>query len=154
MTRFLAVLSGLLLTLAVGLVEPFAAAPVLALVIAGWRWRVAAVGAALVALGVLTFADTGALIAGATGLVATTYLLNTATVRAPVGVVPTTIPSVTGAIVFTVAAGAATLLPTGVAWLPIAAPVAVILLYALLVRGLSTDPRAREPVAAEPAASD
>ncbi|MGX1808942.1 hypothetical protein ACWIGI_24745 [Nocardia sp. NPDC055321] len=141
MTRFLAVLSGLLLTLAVALVEPWAVVPALVLVVAGWRWRVSAVGAVLVALAVLTLTDTGALIAGAIGLVATTYLLNTATVSAPVGVVPTTIPSVAGALVFTVAAGAATLLPTGLAWIPIAAPVAVILLYALIVRGLAQDRR-------------
>lgn len=136
MTRFLAVLSGLLLTLAVGLVQPWAVAPALVLVVAGWRWRVSAVAAVLVAVGVLAFDGPGALVAGAIGLVATTYLLNTATVSAPIGVVPTTIPSVAGALVFTVAAGAATLLPTGVAWIPIAAPIAVILLYGLIVRGL------------------
>ncbi|MCU1639793.1 MAG: hypothetical protein JWN03_68 [Nocardia sp.] len=136
MTRFLAVLSGLLLTLAVALVEPWAAIPVLIFAVGGWRWRVSAVGAVLVALAVLTLTDTGALVAGAIGLVATTYLLNTATVAAPVGVVPTTIPSVAGALVFTVAAGAATLLPAGLSWIPIVAPIAVILLYALIIRGL------------------
>lgn len=137
MTRFLAVLAGLLLALAVGLVEPWAALPVLLLAVLGWRWRVAAVGAVLVALGVLAVVDTGALVAGSIGLVATTYLLNTATVSAPVGVVPTTIPSVAGALVFTVAAGAATLLPAGLAWIPVAAPIVVILLYALVIRGLA-----------------
>ncbi|WP_067820224.1 hypothetical protein [Nocardia inohanensis] len=137
MTRFLAVLAGLLLALAVALVQPWAAAPVLILAVLGWRWRIAAVGAVLVALAVLAFVDTGALVAGSIGLVATTYLLNTATVSAPIGVVPTTIPSVAGALVFTVAAGAATLLPTGLAWLPIAAPIAVILLYASVIRGLA-----------------
>ncbi|WP_067718861.1 hypothetical protein [Nocardia yamanashiensis] len=137
MTRFLAVLAGLLLALAVGLVEPWAALPVLLLAVLGWRWRVAAVGSVLVALGVLAVVDTGALVAGSIGLVATTYLLNTATVSAPVGVVPTTIPSVAGALVFTVAAGAATLVPAGLAWIPVAAPIVVILLYALVIRGLA-----------------
>lgn len=137
MTRFLAVLAGLLLASAVGLVEAWAALPVLLLAVLGWRWRVAAVGAVLVALGVLAVVDTGALVAGSIGLVATTYLLNTATVSAPVGVVPTTIPSVAGALVFTVAAGAATLLPAGLAWIPVAAPIVVILLYALVIRGLA-----------------
>lgn len=137
MTRFLAVLAGLLLALAVGLVGAWAAPPVLLLAVLGWRWRVAAVGAVLVALGVLAVVDTGALVAGSIGLVATTYLLNTATVSAPVGVVPTTIPSVAGALVFTVAAGAATLLPAGLAWIPVAAPIVVILLYALVIRGLA-----------------
>ncbi|WP_067531402.1 hypothetical protein [Nocardia crassostreae] len=137
MTRFLAVLSGLLLTLGVALVQPWAVVPLLPLAVAGWRWRAGAVGAVLVALVVLTIADTGAVVAGAIGLVATTYLLNTATVSAPVGVVPTTGPSVAGALVFTVAAGAATVLPAGLAWLPIAAPIAVILLYAWIIRGVS-----------------
>ncbi|WP_330183727.1 hypothetical protein OHB26_08930 [Nocardia sp. NBC_01503] len=136
MTRFLAVLAGLLLTLGVALVLPWAAVPTFALAVAGWRWRVSAVGAVLVALAVLAFTDTGALVAGAIGLVATTYLLNTATVSAPVGVVPTTVPSVAGALVFTVAAGAATLLPAGLSWIPIIAPITVILLYAMIVRGL------------------
>ncbi|MFC9993211.1 hypothetical protein [Nocardia sp. NPDC127526] len=152
MTRFLAVLSGLLLTLGVALVQPWAAVPVLLLAVAGWRWRAAAVGAALAALTVLTIADTGALVAGAIGLVATTYLLNTATVSAPVGVVPTTGPSVAGALVFTVAAGAATLLPAGLAWIPVAAPIAVILLYAWIIRGLADDrAHAPRPVADTPA---
>ncbi|WP_067569118.1 hypothetical protein [Nocardia acidivorans] len=136
MTRFLAVLAGLLLTLGVALVLPWVAAPTFALAVAGWRWRVSAVGAVLVALAVLACTDTGALVAGAIGVVATTYLLNTATVSAPVGVVPTTVPSVAGALVFTVAAGVATLLPAGLSWMPIIAPITVILLYALIVRGL------------------
>lgn len=144
MTRFLAVLSGLLLAVAAALVSPWAAAPVAVLAALGWRWRVAAVAAVLVAMGVLAWTGTGALIAGGIGLVATTYLLNTATVSAPVGVVPTTVPSVAGALVFTVAAGAATLLPTGLAWLPVAAPIAVILVCALVIRGLADD-RAEAP---------
>lgn len=137
MTRFLAVLSGLLLTVAAALIEPWTAVPVLVFVIAGWRWRVCAVLAVLAALAVLAWLDTTALVSGATGLVATTYLLNTATVSAPVGVVPTTIPSVAGALVFTVAAGAASILPADLAWAPIAAPVVVIVLYAWLVHGLA-----------------
>ncbi|MFE3189136.1 hypothetical protein ACFXHA_09015 [Nocardia sp. NPDC059240] len=137
MTRFLAILSGLLLTAAVGIVLPWAAIPVGLAVVAGWRWRVCAVLAVLAAMGALAYIGTGALVAGGIGLVATTYLLNTATVSAPVGVVPTTVPSVAGALVFTVAAGAATALPTGLNWVPILAPFTVILLYALLVRGLA-----------------
>ncbi|WP_405488331.1 hypothetical protein [Nocardia sp. NBC_00511] len=137
MTKFLAVLSGLLLATAVTIVLPWAGAPVALLVIAGWRWRVCAVLAVLAAMAVLAWIGTGALVAGGIGLVATTYLLNTATVSAPVGVVPTTIPSVAGALVFTVAAGAATVLPTGLSWLPLAAPFTVIVLYALLIRGLA-----------------
>ncbi|MEV0461968.1 hypothetical protein [Nocardia tengchongensis] len=139
MTKFLAVLSGVLLAGAVAVVLPWAALPVAVLAAAGWRWRVAAVLAALAAMAAVAWIGTGALVAGGIGLVATTYLLNTATVSAPAGVVPTTIPSVTGALVFTVAAGAATVLPAGLTWVPILAPFAVIVLYAMLVRGLSDD---------------
>ncbi|NNH73476.1 hypothetical protein HLB23_27080 [Nocardia uniformis] len=137
MTKFLATLSGLLLAAAVALIEPWMTIPVLIFVIAGWRWRICAVAAVLTALGVLAWLDTTALIAGATGLVATTYLLNAATVSAPLGVVPTTIPSVAGALVFTIAAGAASVLPVTLAWAPIAAPIVVIVLYAWLVHGLA-----------------
>ncbi|MFI6870573.1 hypothetical protein [Nocardia sp. NPDC050406] len=145
MTRFLAVLSGLLLAVAVALIEPWTAIPVLVFVVAGWQWRVCAVLAVLAALSVLTWLDTTALIAGATGLVATTYLLNTATVSAPLGVVPTTVPSVAGALVFTVAAGAASVLPLDLAWAPIAAPIIVIVLYAWLIHGLADRRAAASP---------
>ncbi|MFE5289493.1 hypothetical protein ACFRAQ_31395 [Nocardia sp. NPDC056611] len=142
MTKFLAVLSGVLLAGAVAVVLPWAALPVAVLAAAGWRWRVCAVLAVLAAMAALAWVGTGALVAGGIGLVATTYLLNIATVSAPAGVVPTTIPSVAGALLFTVAAGAATVLPAGLTWVPILAPFAVIALYAMLVRGLSSDPAA------------
>ena len=140
MTRFLAVLSGVLLAVAVAVMVPWAAVPAALLVLVGWRVRVGAVAAVLVALAALVWADGGAAAAAGTGLVATTYLLTTATVRAPHGVVPTTVPSVAGALLFAlaaVAAVAATLLPGSLAWAPLAAPVLVIALFALIVRGLS-----------------
>ncbi|MGF6887889.1 hypothetical protein ABIA39_006403 [Nocardia sp. GAS34] len=137
MTRFLAVLSGLLLTLAAGIMLPWAAIPALALVVAGWRYRLGAVGAVLLALATLAWSDTGAVEAAATGLVATTYLLNTATVSAPHGVVPTTVPSVAGAVTFAGAAVLAAVVPGHLAWVPLAAPVLVVLLYAAVVRGLA-----------------
>ncbi|MBF6242638.1 MULTISPECIES: hypothetical protein [Nocardia] len=137
MTRFLAVLSGLLLTTAVGIVLPWAAIPVFVTVVAGWWFRSVAVVAVLIALGALAWADTGALAAAGTGLVATTYLLNTATLHAPAGVVPTTLPSVIGALGFAAAAVLATLIPGRLAWLPLAAPVLVIVLYAAIVQGLT-----------------
>ncbi|MEU1207188.1 hypothetical protein [Nocardia sp. NPDC005825] len=142
MTKFLAVLSGVLLAGAVAVVLPWAALPVAVLAAAGWRWRACAVLAVLAAMAALAWVGTGALVAGGIGLVATTYLLNIATVSAPAGVVPTTIPSVAGALLFTVAAGAATVLPAGLTWVPILAPFAVIALYAMVVRGLSSDPAA------------
>ncbi|MBF6332735.1 hypothetical protein [Nocardia transvalensis] len=137
MTRFLAVLSGLLLTVAVAVVLPWAAIPTFVLVVAGWRLRICAVGAALTALAAIAWDDTGALAAAAAGVVATTYLLNTATVQAPRGVVPTTLPSVTGALAFAAAAVVATLVPVQLAWVPLAAPILVVLLYALVVQGLT-----------------
>ncbi|MFG3518935.1 hypothetical protein ACGF5S_01615 [Nocardia nova] len=148
MTRFLAVLSGLLLTTAVGIVLPWAAIPVFVTVVAGWWFRSVAVVAVLIALGALAWADTGALAAAGTGLVATTYLLNTATLHAPAGVVPTTLPSVIGALGFAAAAVLATLIPGRLAWLPLAAPVLVIVLYAAIVQGLTV--REDAPDAAEP----
>ncbi|MBH0778503.1 hypothetical protein [Nocardia bovistercoris] len=137
MTRFLAILSGGLLVLAVTVVFPLAGVGALALAVAGWWWRPCAVAAVLAALGVLVLADTGAVEAAAVGLVATTYLLNIAAVSAPVGVVPTTIPSVAGAVLSTACATGAALIPVRLAWAPLAAPVLVILAYALLARGLA-----------------
>ncbi|MBF6144501.1 hypothetical protein [Nocardia nova] len=148
MTRFLAVLSGLLLTTAVSIVLPWAAIPVFVTVVAGWWFRSVAVVAVLIALGALAWADTGALAAAGTGLVATTYLLNTATLHAPAGVVPTTLPSVIGALGFAAAAVLATLIPGRLAWLPLAAPVLVIVLYAAIVQGLTV--RGDAPDSAEP----
>ncbi|MEV5836518.1 hypothetical protein [Nocardia sp. NPDC052112] len=137
MIRFLAILSGVLLVTSVTLLTPWAGIPAVALVVAGWWFRLPAVAAVLLAIGVLAAADTGVLAAAATGLVATAYLLNTATVSAPVGVVPTTVPSVIGAVAFAGTAVGAALLPLRLAWVPIAAPILVILLYALVIQGVA-----------------
>lgn len=137
MTRFLAVLSGLLLTVAVTIVEPWAGIPVLLAVIAGWWLRSVAVVAVLIVLGVLAWADAGAAATAGSGLVATAYLLNTATLHAPAGVVPTTVASVTGALSFAGVAVLAALIPARVAWLPLLAPVLVIVLYGVIVAGLT-----------------
>ncbi|MFD6393236.1 hypothetical protein ACWF9G_10185 [Nocardia sp. NPDC055029] len=136
MTRFLALLAGLLLVAAVALINPFAGVAALALVVVSWWWRPAAVGAVLVAIAALAFSDVGVITAAATGLVATTYLLNAAVLHAPEGVVPTTIPSVGGAVLFTIAAATAALVPVELVWAPLAAPVLIMLIYALLVGGL------------------
>ncbi|WP_280461751.1 hypothetical protein, partial [Nocardia carnea] len=107
MTKFLAHLAGTLLVLLVALIQPWAAPAAIVLVIIGWWWRLAAVGAVLLVIGVLGLSDAGLIAAAAAGLVATTYLLNIATVTAPRGVVPTTLPSVIGAVVWTGAAARA-----------------------------------------------
>ncbi|MGW4633898.1 hypothetical protein [Nocardia sp. NPDC004415] len=142
MTRFLALLAGLLLVAAVALINPPAGLAALALVIASWWWRPASIGAVLVVIGVLAFADIGVIAAAATGLVATTYLLNAAVLHAPDGVVPTTIPSVGGAILFTIAAATAALVPVQLVWAPLAAPILIVLIYALLVGGVTARPHA------------
>ncbi|MQY18101.1 hypothetical protein [Nocardia macrotermitis] len=137
MTRFLAVLSGLLLITAVGIVMPWFAIAAAVFVVAGWWSRVCAVGAVLVALGALAWADSSVLAAAATGLVATTYLLNTATVSAPIGVVPTTLPSVAGAVSFAAVAVIATEVPVRFEWVPLAAPVLAVLVFAVVVHGVA-----------------
>ncbi|WP_336086701.1 hypothetical protein [Nocardia sp. SSK8] len=142
MIRFLALLAGLLLVAAVALIFPPAGLAALALVIASWWWRPASIGAVLVVIGVLAFAEIGVIAAAATGLVATTYLLNAAVLHAPDGVVPTTIPSVGGAILFTIAAATAALVPVQLVWAPLAAPILIVLIYALLVGSLTPRPSA------------
>ncbi|GGN83969.1 hypothetical protein [Nocardia rhizosphaerihabitans] len=137
MTRFLALLAGLLLVAAVALINPFAGVAALVLVVVSWWWRPAAIGAVLVVIAALAFSDVGVVAAAATGLVATTYLLNAAVLHAPEGVVPTTIPSVGGAVLFTIAAATAALVPVELVWAPLAAPVLIMLIYALLVGGLT-----------------
>ncbi|WP_406269468.1 hypothetical protein OH799_26680 [Nocardia sp. NBC_00881] len=137
MTRFFAVLSGVLLVASVALTEPWAGIPALVLVALGWWFRPLAVCAVLLAVVALVVADSGVLAAAATGLVATTYLLNAAMVTAPHGVVPTTIPSVVGALGFTAVAVGAALVPLRLAWAPLAAPVLVVVLYALVIQGVA-----------------
>ncbi|WP_040788215.1 hypothetical protein [Nocardia paucivorans] len=137
MIRFLAVLSGALLVGVIALMLPWAAIPAAGLVVAGWWYRYAAVAAILLAVPVLAWSDPGVVAAAATGLVATAYLLNTATATAPVGVVPTSAASVVGALACTVLVGGVVLLPLHIAWGPAVAPVLVIMLYAILTHGIA-----------------
>ncbi|MGO4614314.1 hypothetical protein AB4305_08325 [Nocardia sp. 2YAB30] len=145
MTKFLAVLSGVLLVASVALAEPWMGIPALVLVALGWWFRPLAVCAVLLAVAALAVADSGVLAAAATGLVATTYVLNAATVTAPRGVVPTTIPSVVGALGFAAAAVGAALVPLRLAWAPLAAPVLVVVLYALVIQGVAVRRARRGP---------
>lgn len=141
MTKFLAHLAGTLLVLLVALIQPWAAPVAIVLVIIGWWWRLAAIGAVLLVIGVLGLSDAGLIAAAAAGLVATTYLLNIATVTAPRGVVPTTLPSVIGAVVWTGAAAGAAALPVELAWSPVVAPVLVILLSSILTYSITATRR-------------
>ncbi|MEU1983762.1 hypothetical protein [Nocardia sp. NPDC019395] len=147
MIKFLAHLSGTLLVLLVALVQPWAAPAAIILVVIGRWWRLAAVGAVLLVIGVLGLSQTSLMAAAAAGLVSTTYLLNIATVTAPRGVVPTTLPSVVGAVLWTGAAGAAAVLPIELAWSPVVAPVLVILLSSILTYSITaTRRRPAKPV--------
>lgn len=148
MIKFLAHLSGTLLVLLVALIQPWAAPAAIVLVVVGWWWRWAAVGAVLLVIGVLALSDTGLVAAAAAGLVATAYLLNIATVTAPRGVVPTTLPSVVGAVLWTAAAGSAALLPVELVWAPVVAPVLVILLSSILTYSITTARRRPPAVSA------
>ncbi|MCX0269919.1 hypothetical protein NLM24_04190 [Nocardia zapadnayensis] len=148
MIKFLAHLSGTLLVLLVALIQPWAAPAAIGLVVVGWWWRWAAVGAVLLVIGVLALSDTGLVAAAAAGLVATAYLLNIATVTAPRGVVPTTLPSVVGAVLWTAAAGSAALLPIELVWAPVVAPVLVILLSSILTYSITTARRRPPSVSA------
>lgn len=145
MTRFLALLAGLLLVSAVALINPLGGLAASALVVASWWWRPASVGAVLVAIGVIALADIGVIASAATGLVATTYLLNAAVLHAPEGVVPTTIPSVGGAVLFTIAAATAAMVPVELAWAPLAAPILILAIYALLTNALTSESRTPRP---------
>ncbi|MFI5715244.1 hypothetical protein [Nocardia sp. NPDC051750] len=152
MTKFLAHLSGTLLVLLVALIQPWAAPAAIALVVIAWWWRLASVGAVLLVIGVLGLSQTNLMAAAAAGLVATTYLLNIATVKAPRGVVPTTLPSVVGAVLWTGAAGAAAVLPIELAWSPVVAPVLVILLSSILTYSITATRRRPAKPAPETAA--
>ena len=151
MIRFLAVLSGTLLVLLVALIQPWAAPVAITLVVVGWWWRPAAAGAVLLVVGVLAFRDPDLMAAAAAGLVATAYLLNIATVTAPHGVVPTTLPSVLGAVLWTGAAAAAATLPFELPWVPVAAPVLVIVLSSILTYSITAT--RRRPVQPAPETS-
>ncbi|UGT59631.1 hypothetical protein [Nocardia asteroides] len=137
MKRFLAALSGILLAVSVWVVEPWFALAVLALAAIGLWFRVAAVAAVLVAVGLVAVADVDLVVCAAAGLVATTYLLNSATVTAPAGVVPTTIPSVVGALFFSGCAVLAASVPLDIPYAPLAAPVLILVLCALVLLGVA-----------------
>ncbi|WP_174552793.1 hypothetical protein [Nocardia harenae] len=137
MKRFLAALSGVLLAVSVATVEPRLAVVVLVLAAIGLWFRIAAVCAVLVVVGLIAFADVDLVVCAAAGLVATTYLLNSATVTAPAGVVPTTIPSVVGALFFSGCAVAVASVPLDLPYAPLAAPVLVLVLSALVLLGVA-----------------
>lgn len=94
-----------------------------------WPASTAAVLAAAVALAV---SDPAPAYAALAGLSATAYLVIRHAADNP-GVVTTTAPSMIAAVGFSVAALAAALVPVSVRWLPLLVPLAVAVLYVLVV---------------------
>lgn len=101
-------------------------------VLAGLYFRPAAGVAVLAAAAGLTFSDPAPAYAALAGLSATAYLVIRHAADIP-GVVTTTGPSMIAAIGFSVAVLAAALVPVSVRWLPLLVPLAVAVLYVLVV---------------------
>ncbi|MFC8046274.1 hypothetical protein [Nocardia sp. NPDC057353] len=154
MKRFLAALSGVLLAVSVATVEPWLALAVLLLAAVGLWFRIAAVCAVLVVVGLVAVADVDLVVCTAAGLVATTYLLNSATVTAPAGVVPTTIPSVVAALFFAGCAVAVASVPLDLPYAPLAAPVLILILCALVLLGVAVRRNGSRPEPASPPAPE
>ncbi|PXX13027.1 hypothetical protein [Mycolicibacterium moriokaense] len=104
-----------------------AAVAATAAVLAGSVFRPAATIAVLLTVSVIVLADVPPLLTATSGLCAAAYLVlrHTAAVTAP---------TVVGAVGFTAAGLAAAALPIQLPWVPLAAPLAVLLLYVLVTR--------------------
>jgi hypothetical protein len=96
-------------------------------VLAGSVFRPAAAIAVLATVAVIVLADTPPVLAATSGLCAAAYLVLRHT--AAVGT-----PSVLGAVGFTAAGLAAASLPFQLPWVPLLAPLAVLVLYVLITR--------------------
>lgn len=103
------------------------AAVAAAAVLVGSIFGPAATIAVLLVVGVLALADAPPVLTATSGLCATVFLVlhHTATV---------TPPTMLGAVGFTAAGLAATSLPLHLPWVPLVAPLAVLVLYALVTR--------------------
>jgi hypothetical protein len=107
-----------------GVIAAVAAA---AAVLAGSVFRPAATVAVLLTASVIVLADVPAVLTATSGLCAAAYLVlrHTAAVTAP---------TVIGAVGFTAAGLAAASLPIQLPWVPLLAPLAVLVLYVLVTR--------------------
>jgi hypothetical protein len=99
----------------------------IAAVLAGTVFRPAASLAVLVTAAVIVLADAPAALAALSGLSAAGYLVLRHTLAA-------TAPTVVCAVGFTAAALAAASLPVQLPWLPLVAPLAVVVAYLLVIR--------------------
>jgi hypothetical protein len=96
-------------------------------VLAGSVFRLVATMAVLLTVGVLVLADAPPVLTATSGLCAAAYLVlrHTAAVTAP---------TVLGAVGFTAVGLAAAALPIQLPWVPLLAPLAVLVLYVLMTR--------------------
>lgn len=130
--RAFAMAAGLLMIAAALPGAPVVAVPVAAgaavLVVGSVRYRAFAVAAVLATIVVLVVGDPGIVQAAAAGLASVVYLLGLS------GSAALNRFSLGGAIALTAVALTAAALPVEIAWLPLVAPVAVVLVFALLSR--------------------
>jgi hypothetical protein len=98
-----------------------------AAVLVGTVFRPAATLAVFITAGVIVLADAPPMLAALSGLSAAGYLVLRHTVSA-------TAPTVVGAVGFTTAGLAAASVPVQLPWLPVLAPLAVVVAYVLVIR--------------------
>lgn len=107
-------------------------------VLAGLRFRVFVTPAVLFVIGVLALGDASPVLAMVSGLAAVAYLLAAYPLRWPPEVDTVRSEVIVPALVFGCAALLATAVPVGQSpWLPMAVPVAVVLIYVLVLRPLT-----------------
>lgn len=105
------------------------------LVLAGLRWRTFATLAVLFVIGVLAFGDSSPALAMLSGLAAVLYLLAAYPLHWPPRVNALKFEVIIPAVMFGCAALLAAAIPAGrSSWLPLAVPVAVVLIYVLALR--------------------
>ena len=104
-----------------------AAGVAVAAVLVGTVFRPAASLAVLITAAVIVIADAPAVLTALSGLSAAGYLVLRHTAAA-------TAPTVVGAVAFTAAGLGATSLPVQLPWLPVLAPLAVVVAYVLVIR--------------------
>ncbi|MBJ8345904.1 hypothetical protein [Antrihabitans sp. YC2-6] len=110
-----------------------AAAPATLLVIVSLWLRAASTAAVLAAVAALALGYPTAVLAGLSGIAATAYLLLIFGAGAPAGVVTTSRQTIAAAAGFAFVGLAAVTFPVEFAWLPVVAPIAVVLLFALAI---------------------
>ena len=104
-----------------------------AALVVGGRVRSAATLGVLAVVVAIALSDVPPLTATLSGLAAAAYLVTRHAAGLP-GLVTTTQPTMVGAVGFTIAGLAATAFPLRLPWLPLLAPLAVMVIYVLVTR--------------------